>query len=53
MEEKSKEINSAADSLSSFIQQFGADDVVNRIIAEELLKFLMEAKKENHAPTTN
>lgn len=53
MEEKSKDINSATDSLSSFIRQFGTDDVYNKIIAEELLRFLMETKKENHASTTN
>lgn len=53
MEEKSNEINAATNSLSNFVQQFGANDIYNRIIAEEILKFLMEEKKEKNGPTTN
>lgn len=53
MEEKSKEISTAAHSLKDFVSQFGSDDIYSRIIAEELLRFLMEARKENNAPTTS
>lgn len=53
MEEKSKEINAATNSLQNFVTQFGSNDLINQIIAEEFLKFLMETKKEKNATTSS
>lgn len=52
MEKKLEEIDAATGSLKDFISQFGKDDVYNRIIVEELLKYLMEQKKDQHGAKT-
>lgn len=49
---KQKDLEKTTDSLASFLNQFGKNDVYTQIIVEELLKYLMENKKDKNVSTT-